>query len=157
MIRLVLTWLGLSVVASAAAAQGVSPAVHPGSRSLNFTFGGLGGFGLTGTGPAGGVGISYFTNANTAVRVGLQVREYTRTLSWNSATGAAGTDGSESGVAGLQRGSLASVRYPGQPDRVIIAVIICIKRERDALLSHVVNATRAVCHFLRAGERRQQH
>ena len=35
MIRLVLTWLGLSVVASAAAAQGVSPAVHPGSRSLN--------------------------------------------------------------------------------------------------------------------------
>src|SRR5258708_391939 len=99
MIRLVLTWLGLSVVASAAAAQGVTPAVHPGAKSLNFTFGGFGGFGLTGTGPAGGVGISYFTNANPAVRMGLQIRKYTRTLTFNGGAGATGTDGSESGVS----------------------------------------------------------
>ena len=94
---LVLMWLGLSVVASTAVAQGVSPAVHAGSKSLNFTFGGFGGFGLAGTGPAGGIGVSYFLSPDAAVRVGLQIRSFKRTLSFNSATGATGVDGVEQG------------------------------------------------------------
>jgi hypothetical protein len=99
MFRPVLVWLGLSVVASAAVAQGVNPAVRPGTKSLNFTFGGFGGFGLAGTGPAGGVGLSYFLNPNTALRIGVQARSYSRTLTWNSVTGATGTDGRESGLS----------------------------------------------------------
>ena len=99
MSRLVLVWLGLSVVASAAVAQGVNPAIKNGTKSLNFTFGGFGGFGLAGTGPAGGVGLSYFLKPKTAIRLGLQVRSYSRTLSWNSATGAAGVDGRENGTS----------------------------------------------------------
>jgi hypothetical protein len=98
MMRLIMVWLGLSVVAGAAAAQ-VNPAIRPGTRSLNFTFGGFGGFGLAGTGPAGGVGVSYFMNPKTALRVGVQARSYSRTLTWNSATSAAGNDGRESGLS----------------------------------------------------------
>jgi hypothetical protein len=101
MVRPVLVWLGLTMVASAAVAQGVNPAVKSGTKSLNFTFGGFGGFGLSGTGPGGGVGISYFMNPSTALRIGVQVRSYKRTLTFNSPTGAAGTDGHETGfIAG---------------------------------------------------------
>jgi hypothetical protein len=91
--------LALSAVASAAVAQGVNPVVRHGTKSLNFTFGGFGGFGLTGTGPAGGVGVSYFMRPNTALRFGLQARSYSRTMTWNSVTGVAGTDGREAGIS----------------------------------------------------------
>lgn len=97
MMRLVLVLLALSPVCSLAVGQ-VRPAIRDGGKSLNFTFGGFGGFGLTGTGPTGGVGISYFMSPATAVRVGLQARSHSRTLSWNSPGGAAGSDGSESGL-----------------------------------------------------------
>ena len=97
--RLVLVWLALAVVGSAAVAQGVSPTFRHGTKSLNFTFGGFGGFGLTGTGPSGGVGLSYFLSPDAAVRVGLQVMDYNRTLTFNGGGGATGTDGSESGTS----------------------------------------------------------
>src|SRR5712692_5258297 len=96
--RFVLTWLALSLVGSKAVAQDVNPPAKAGVKSLNFTFGGFGGFGLTGTGPAGGVGMSYFVSPDAALRAGLQVRSYSRTLTFNSAGGVAGTDGSESGL-----------------------------------------------------------
>ena len=95
--RVVLTLLALSLSGSAAIAQ-VTPAVKKGAKSLNFTFGGIGTFGLAGTGPAGGVGISYFLNPSAAVRVGLQVRKYHRTLSFNGGAGATGVDGSDEGM-----------------------------------------------------------
>jgi hypothetical protein len=94
--RFVLTWLGLSVVASTLVAQ-VTPAAGKGAKSLNFSFGGLGVFGLTGTGPAGGLGLSYFLSPDAAVRVGVQVRSYKRTLSFNGPAGVTGVDGFENG------------------------------------------------------------
>lgn len=95
--RLVLLLFALSLVGGDVAAQ-VRPAAAKGAKSLNFTFGGFGGFGLTGTGPSGGVGVSYFLSPNAAARAGVQVRRHSRTLSFNSATGATGTDGRESGM-----------------------------------------------------------
>jgi len=97
--QFVMTCLGLSLVSSVAFAQGITPPARAGAKSLNFTFGGFGGFGLTGTGPAGGVGASYFLSPAGALRLGLQARSYSRTLSWNSVAGTPGTDGSESGLS----------------------------------------------------------
>ncbi|GEM_PF-3492935 len=54
-----------------------------GAKSLNFTFGGLGAFGLNGTGPAGGLGVSYFLSSDAAVRLGLQVGLKSATLPFN--------------------------------------------------------------------------
>src|SRR5713101_6164974 len=97
--RFVLTWLALSLVGSKAVAQDVNPPAKAGVKSLNFTFGGFGGFGLTGTGPAGGVGVSYFVSPVGAVRAGLQIRRSSRTLSWNSPAGVPGADGSEADLS----------------------------------------------------------
>ena len=54
-------------------AQDAPAGNQAGAKSMNFTFGGLGTFGLNGTGPAGGIGLSYFLSSDAAVRVGLQV------------------------------------------------------------------------------------
>lgn len=54
-------------------AQDAPAGNQAGAKSMNFTFGGLGAFGLTGTGPAGGVGLTYFLSSDAAVRLGLQV------------------------------------------------------------------------------------
>ena len=67
-----------------------------GDKSMNFTFGGLGSFGIGATGPAGGIGLSYFLGSNAAVRAGLQVRSTSSTIPANPATGQTGTDGSNS-------------------------------------------------------------
>ncbi len=67
-----------------------------GAKSLNFTFAGLGAFGLTGTGPAGGLGVSYFLSSDAAVRLGLQIRSASTTIPANPAAGQTGTDGSTS-------------------------------------------------------------
>ena len=96
--------LAVIFVCGLASAQDVMPAAKAGSKSLNFTFGGLGAFGLTPTGPSGGVGMSYFLNSDAAVRVGLQVRSTSSTVPANPPTGQTGTDGSRSaftlGIAG---------------------------------------------------------
>jgi len=67
-----------------------------GDKSMNFTFGGLGAFGIGATGPAGGVGLSYFLGSDAAVRAGLQVKSTSSTIPANPATGQTGTDGSSS-------------------------------------------------------------
>jgi len=41
-------------------AQDAPAGNQAGAKSMNFTFGGLGAFGLTGTGPNGGLGLTYF-------------------------------------------------------------------------------------------------
>ncbi len=63
----VLTVFGLAV------AQDVNPAIHAGAKSMNFTFNGLGNFGIGPTGPNAGIGGSYFLSNDAAVRAGLQV------------------------------------------------------------------------------------
>lgn len=77
-------------------AQDVKPAVSAGSKSLNFTFGGLGAFGIGPTGIGGGLGASYFLSSDAAVRVGLQVVSASATIPANPPTGSTGTDGSQS-------------------------------------------------------------
>ena len=67
-----------------------------GAKSLNFTFGGLGAFGLNGTGPAGGFGFSYFLSSDAAVRLGLQIQSQSSTIPANPAAGQTGSDGSTS-------------------------------------------------------------
>jgi opacity protein-like surface antigen len=54
-------------------AQDAPAGNQAGAKSMNFTFGGLGAFGLNGSGPSGGLGLSYFLSSDAAVRLGLQV------------------------------------------------------------------------------------
>lgn len=69
-----------------APAQDIMPAIKSGAKSINFTFGGLGTFGLTGAGVAGGISGSYFFSKESAVRVGLQVASRSTTTPWNDYT-----------------------------------------------------------------------
>jgi opacity protein-like surface antigen len=73
-------------VATIASAQDVQPVVKAGARSMNFTFGGLGSFGLGAAGVNGGISGSYFMNQDAALRVGLQVYSYSTKTPWNDFT-----------------------------------------------------------------------
>lgn len=80
-------------------AQEIVPAVKAGSKSINFTFGGLGTFGLTGAGVSGGISGSYFFSKESAIRLGLQVFSRSTTTPWNDLTPTKtnpGSDGSTS-------------------------------------------------------------
>jgi hypothetical protein len=80
-------------------AQEVKPAVKAGAMSLNFTFGGLGTFGIGPAGVNGGISFSYFLNNDAAVRVGLQGVLNNSTKPWNDLSGNGtnpGTDGTTS-------------------------------------------------------------
>lgn len=68
----VLLIAALFLLTGALSAQDLRPAVKSGATSLNFTFGGLGSFGLTGSGVSGGLGMSYFLSSSSALRLGLQ-------------------------------------------------------------------------------------
>jgi len=65
-----------------------------GSKSWNFTFGGLSTLGTGAAGIGGGVGLSYFLNSDAALRAGLQLKIGSSTVPYNG-TGS-GTDGSTS-------------------------------------------------------------
>jgi len=83
-------------------AQDVQPAVKTGARSVNFTFGGFGAFGLGAAGVNGGVSGSYFLNPDAALRVGLQVYSNSSKTPWNDFTNNGsnpGSDGSSSTFA----------------------------------------------------------
>lgn len=77
-------------------AQDMNLGTKAGDKSMNFTFGGLGAFGLGATGPAGGIGLSYFLGSDAAVRAGLQLAINSSTTPANPAAGQTGTDGSSS-------------------------------------------------------------
>jgi hypothetical protein len=76
-------------------AQDTTIMLKQGSKSLNFTFGGLSTLGTTGAtaGATTGFGMSYFLDSDEALRIGLQIGYAQETIPSN-ATG--GTDGSES-------------------------------------------------------------
>lgn len=83
-------------------AQSVEPAVKAGAKSLNFTFGGFGAFGLGAAGIGGGISGSYFMNQQTALRVGLQIYSNSTKSPWNDFSGNGtnpGSDGSTSTFA----------------------------------------------------------
>ncbi len=92
-------------------AQGVQPPqARPGSVSLSFLVGtALDFFGVTGTGPNGGLGVAYFLTSNMALRAGLQGHYGTRSIPTNLPTG--GTDGSASLFT--VAASLDYLFYPG--------------------------------------------
>lgn len=85
------------LISSMAFAQDVRPVVKAGAKSINFTFGGLGTFGLGAAGVSGGISGSYFLNQDAALRVGLQVVSSSTKTPWNDFTGTnPGSDGTTS-------------------------------------------------------------
>lgn len=68
-----------------------------GAKSMNFTFGGLGTFGLGATGINGGLGVSYFLSSDAAVRLGLQVGITSSTTPTSLSSG--GKDGEASSTS----------------------------------------------------------
>jgi hypothetical protein len=90
---------GRSSSSEPAEPQEMKPAVKEGARSLNFTFAGLGAFGLGSAGVNGGISYSYFLSNESALRLGLQGIFNSSTQPWNDNSGNGtnpGTDGSTS-------------------------------------------------------------
>jgi opacity protein-like surface antigen len=94
--KVLIAALAVLMVFGLAVAQDVNPAIHAGAKSMNFTFNGLGNFGIGPTGPNAGIGGSYFLSNDAAVRAGLQVGLSTTSTPANAPTGTTGTDGSTS-------------------------------------------------------------
>ncbi len=84
------------VISTSVMAQDVKPAVTAGSKSLNFTFAGLGAFGIGPSGIGGGLGMTYFLSSDAAVRLGLQAAYASASMPANPPAGTPGTDGSQS-------------------------------------------------------------
>ncbi len=95
--KFIAVFIAVMMLAGVVSAQDMM-GTKAGDKSMNFTFGGLGAFGLAGTGPAGGLGISYFLSSDAAVRLGLQVGITSTTTPANPPAGGTGTDGSTSGM-----------------------------------------------------------
>jgi hypothetical protein len=94
--------LAALLVSGSLSAQDVRPVLKSGAKSLNFTFGGFGAFGLGGAGVSGGLGMSFFTSSDAAFRVGLQAALNSTKTPWNDNTtngSAPGSDGSSSSTS----------------------------------------------------------
>jgi opacity protein-like surface antigen len=89
--KLFAVFVAFLMLCSIVSAQDMPAGNQAGAKSLNFTFLGLAPFGLSGTGPGGGLGVSYFLSSEAAVRLGLQVGLNSATAPYNGA--GAGTDG----------------------------------------------------------------
>ena len=70
---------GLLLATFAYAGDDIVPAAKAGSKSLNFLFGGLGQFNIGGSGPAGGLGVTYFMSSEAALRLGFQLSSTSQT------------------------------------------------------------------------------
>jgi opacity protein-like surface antigen len=80
-------------------AQEFKPAAKAGATSFNFTFAGLGAFGIGPAGVNGGISLSFFLSNDAALRLGLQGILNSSTQPWNDNSGNAtnpGTDGTTS-------------------------------------------------------------
>jgi opacity protein-like surface antigen len=85
-------------------AQEFKPVVKAGSKSLNFTFAGLGGFGIGPAGINGGISGSYFASHDAALRIGLQVVSTSSTQPWNDLSGNGTNPGSDGSTSTLGLG-----------------------------------------------------
>jgi outer membrane protein W len=94
--KIVVLMMAALVVSTTLVAQEIRPVAKAGAKSINFTFGGLGAFGIGPAGVEGGLSASYFLSNDAAVRVGLQVVSNSTTTPWNGAN--AGSDGSTSAL-----------------------------------------------------------
>ena len=86
--------LAAVLVCGSLSAQDVRPVLKSGAKSLNFTFGGLGTFGISGAGVSGGLGMSFFTSSDAAFRIGLQAAYNKSTTPYPATDG--GADGTSS-------------------------------------------------------------
>ena len=75
--------------------QEMKPAVKAGAMSLNFTFAGLGAFGIGPAGVNGGISLSYFLSNDAALRLGLQGVLNSSTQPWNDNSGNGTNPGSD--------------------------------------------------------------
>jgi opacity protein-like surface antigen len=91
--------LAIAMVVGIASAQDVNPAIHQGAKSMNFTFNGLGNFGIGPTGPSAGIGGTYFLSNEAAIRAGFQLGIATSSTPANAPAGFTGTDGSSSAMS----------------------------------------------------------
>jgi outer membrane protein W len=80
-------------------AQDAPAGNQAGAKSMNFSFGGLGTFGLGPTGINNGLGLTYFLSSDAAVRLGLQLAINSSTTPANPAAGQTGKDGEASSTA----------------------------------------------------------
>jgi hypothetical protein len=97
--KLIVLIIAVLTALSTLGAQEVKPAAKAGAKSLNFTFGGLGVFGIGPAGVNGGISVSYFLSNDAAVRLGLQGVSNSSTQPWNDLSGngtSPGSDGSAS-------------------------------------------------------------
>ena len=100
--KLLVVMLAIFMVCGVVLAQDFQPAAKSGAKSLNFTFAGLGGFGIGPAGVNGGFGVSYFMSNDAALRLGLQIKSNSSTQPWNDPSGNGtnpGADGSTSNFA----------------------------------------------------------
>jgi hypothetical protein len=84
--RITLFLAAAMMVSMSLSAQEFKPAVKAGAKSLNFTFGGFGAFGIAGSGISGGLGMSYFASQDVAYRLGVQAVYNSATVPWNDNT-----------------------------------------------------------------------
>ncbi len=118
--KTILVLIAVMLFSGAIFAQDVQPAVRTGAKSLNFTFGGLGAFGIGPSGVNGGLGLSYFMSSEAAVRLGLQFRLNSTATPWNDNSGNntdPGSDGSTS-TTGLGVGLDYLMYMSGMTSRV---------------------------------------
>lgn len=118
--RLIALMTAALLVSSVLVAQEIQPAAKAGAKSINFTFGGLGAFGIGPAGVNGGISASYFLSNDAAVRVGLQVVSNSSTQPWNDLSGNGtnpGSDGSTS-TFGLGVGADYLMYVPAMTPRV---------------------------------------
>lgn len=118
--KIIVLMIAALSASSALVAQEIQPAAKAGAKSINFTFGGLGAFGIGPAGVNGGLSASYFLSHDAAVRVGLQVVSNSSTQPWNDPTTTGtnpGSDGSTS-TFGLGVGADYLMFVPAMTPRV---------------------------------------
>jgi opacity protein-like surface antigen len=100
--KLLVVMLVTFMVCGVVLAQDFQPAAKSGAKSLNFTFAGLGAFGIGAAGVPNfskfnpGFGVSYFLSSDAALRLGLQIAIPSATIPANPAAGKTGTDATQS-------------------------------------------------------------
>jgi opacity protein-like surface antigen len=82
----------------------VRPVIKSGAKSLNFTFGGFGTFGLTGAGVSGGISMSWFMSNDAALRIGLQAAVNNTKTPYNDLTPNGTNPGSDGTTSATQLG-----------------------------------------------------
>jgi outer membrane protein W len=102
--KLIVLMVAALAALSTLGAQEIKPAAKAGAKSLNFTFAGLGGFGIGPAGVSGGISVSYFPSNNAALRIGLQVVSNSSTQPWNDLSGNGTNPGSDGSASTLGLG-----------------------------------------------------